>query len=233
MKVLELYSGTQGISNAFRRNGHEVLSIELNEDFTKPPWNLKQWTISVADVTAKEIIKRLGGYPDVVWASILCTTHSIAAISTHRESLDNGIGKTLKERKDSNTLIAKSDKAKFHDQLLIKTLMLIQELKPKLYFIENPRGGARKSPLMRGVMYRNTVTYCSYGDISMKPTDIWTNHPNPKFKPMCFNGNKDCHHQPAPRGSKTGTQGKKGNLERSMIPKELCEHIVSISEEVV
>jgi hypothetical protein len=50
---------------------------------------------------------------------------------------------------------------------------------------------------------------------------------------MCFNGNTNCHHQPAPRGSKTGTQGKKGNLERSIIPQELCKHIVDICEEEI
>ena len=74
------------------------------------------------------------------------------------------------------------------------------------------------------------MTYCSYNDVSMKPTDIWTNHQNPQFKEMCFNGNKECHHESAPRGSRTGTQGKNGNLERSIIPTELCKHIVEISE---
>lgn len=40
------------------------------------------------------------------------------------------------------------------------------------------------------------------------------------------------HHETAPRGSKSGTQRLKGKIVRSLIPKELCEHIVSISEEV-
>lgn len=230
MKVLELYSGTQSIGKEFRRAGHEVLSIELNPKFTEPPYNLDQWTVSIADVTAKQIAKRMGGKPDVIWASPLCTTHSIAAISHHRMSI-GGIGKTKKEQKDSNTLIYKSKKAKEHDKLLLKTLILIQELQPKLYYIENPRGGMRKSPLMRGVFFRHTVTYCSYGDTSMKPTDIWTNHPDPKFKPMCFNNNPNCHHERAKRGSRTGTQGKDGNTERSIIPRQLCQHIVKISEE--
>ena len=48
---------------------------------------------------------------------------------------------------------------------------------------------------------RYTVTYCQYGDKRMKPTDIWTNYPNPQFKKPCKNGDK-CH-TPAPRGSKT------------------------------
>lgn len=77
---------------------------------------------------------------------------------------------------------------------------------------------------------RYTVTYCQYGDTRMKPTDIWTNHPDPRFKPMCKNG--DPCHVPAPRGSKTGTQGLKNSRERerSVIPKPLCQHIVDICE---
>ena len=78
---------------------------------------------------------------------------------------------------------------------------------------------------------RYTVTYCQYGDTRMKPTDLWTNHPNPKFKPICKNG--DPCHVSAPRGSRTGTQGLKGSKERSIIPSELCKHIVSISEEYI
>ena len=220
LKVLELYSGTQSIGKEFRKRGHKVISVELNDIFTKPPYNLDQWTMSVADLNIDEIIQELDGPPDIIWASPLCTTHSIAAISTHREQ-------------KGELLYPKSEKAIEHDYLLLKTLHIIKDLKPKLYFIENPRGGMRKSPLMQGLMYRYTITYCSYGDISMKPTDIWSNHFNPQFKEICFNGNTNCHHQSAPRGSKTGTQGKKGNLERSVIPIELCKHIVKICEEFI
>ena len=46
---------------------------------------------------------------------------------------------------------------------------------------------------------------------------------------MCKNG--DPCHVSAPRGSKTGTQGLKGSIERSKIPQKLCEHIVDICEE--
>lgn len=62
----------------------------------------------------------------------------------------------------------------------------------------------------------------------MKPTDIWTNHPEPNFKPPCKNG--DPCHVSAPRGAKTGTQGIKGSRDRSVIPPQLCEHIVDICE---
>ena len=81
---------------------------------------------------------------------------------------------------------------------------------------------------------RTTVWYCTYGDTRAKPTDIWSNNIyNPMFnkngwKPRseCWNGNKDCHHEAAPRGSRTGTQGLKNNHERSKIPEQLCTDIV-------
>ena len=111
-----------------------------------------------------------------------------------------------------------------------------------LWFIENPRGAMRKMSFMHGLP-RYTVTYCQYGDRRMKPTDIWTNHPNPCFKPPCKNG--DPCHEKAPRSATVrkmkeqgidisdlgGTQyGMNGSMERARIPEQLCEHIVIISE---
>lgn len=77
---------------------------------------------------------------------------------------------------------------------------------------------------------RYTVTYCQYGDTRMKPTDIFTNHPDPRFKPPCRNGDP-CHTR-APRGARTGTQGL-SKIDRSRIPDELCDHVVSICEDYV
>lgn len=73
---------------------------------------------------------------------------------------------------------------------------------------------------------RHTVWYCQYGDNRAKPTDIWTNSDDWIPRPQCFNGNPDCHHERAPRGSKTGTQGRRGSYERSMIPSELCNEVM-------
>jgi hypothetical protein len=99
-------------------------------------------------------------------------------------------------------------------------------MNPKLiFFIENPRGMLRKMPFMQDFK-RHTVWYCQYGDERAKPTDIWTNSEKWIPKPVCKNGNKNCHHSPAPRGSKTGTQGRKGSFERSKIPKMLCIEIL-------
>ena len=92
--------------------------------------------------------------------------------------------------------------------------------------MENPRGVLRKLDVVKDLP-RNTVWYCTYGDDRAKPTDIWTNDKNWTPRPVCHNGNKDCHHAPAPRGSRTGTQGRKNNHERSKVPQDLCLEILA------
>ena len=81
---------------------------------------------------------------------------------------------------------------------------------------------------MQHLPIRNTVTYCQYGDERMKPTDIWTNNDLWIPRPMCKNG--DSCHVAAPRGSKTGTQGRKGAFERSRIPEDLCFEVLTASK---
>ncbi len=209
MKVLELFCGTKSISNAFKEAGHQTYTVDWEKDFEP------DLIADVGTLTTQQIIKLCGGKPDVIWASPDCTSYSVAAISHHR-------------RRDADGNLAPiSDYAQFCDKVNRHVLELIKALNPKYWFIENPRGGLRKMRFMKGLP-RYTVTYCQYGDIRMKPTDIWTNHPNPQFKPACKNGDK-CHVS-APRGSSTGTQGIKGSKDRSRIPKLLCEHIVKICE---
>ena len=185
-------------------------SIEWDKDFDHI-----DWYADIMTVTAQDILERFGR-PDVIWASPDCATFSIAAISHHR-------------RKDPVTgnLDPISEYAKFCDAVDQHVLRLILAISPMYWFIENPRGGMRKMTWMQGLP-RYTVTYCQYGDNRMKPTDIWTNHPDPGFKPPCHNG--DPCHVAAPRGAKTGTQGLAGSRERSVIPAALCEHIVDICE---
>lgn len=190
--------------------GHEVFSVEWDQRFD----NINLYA-DIGKVTADDILREFGR-PDVIWASPDCTTYSIAAISHHRRKEEDG------------NLAPVSEYAKFCDLVNTHVLEMIKELQPKYWFIENPRGGLRKMRFMQGLP-RYTVTYCQYGDTRMKPTDIFTNHPNPQFKPPCHNG--DPCHVAAPRGAKTGTQGLKGHIERSIIPDDLCDYVVKICEE--
>lgn len=208
MKVLELFAGTRCISQAFERKGHQCFTVEWSKKFD----NISLYE-DINNLTPEIVYKLCGGKPDVIWASPDCATYSVAALYRHRKAPH---------------YLPKSDYAKFCDKTNTHLIKLIKEINPKLYFIENPRGVMRKMPFMEGLP-RYTVTYCQYGDIRMKPTDIWTNHPNPNFRPACKPG-MPCH-IPAPRGSKTGTQYLPNSRERSKIPDDLCDYIVKISED--
>ena len=212
MKVLELFSGTGVLSAAFRERGHGTLTVDWEESH-KP--DLKA---DIGTITADDII-RLFGRPDVIWASPDCTTYSVMCISRHRDGVK-----------------PKSEYATQCDRVNAHVCDLIRELKPKAWFVENPVGMLRKMPFILELMddtggKRHTVTYCQYGERRQKPTDIFTNHPDPQFRPPCRRGDK-CH-DAAPRGSKTGTQGLRGKLERAKLPDELCRHVVRICESLV
>ena len=205
-KLLELFAGSRSIGNAAESLGYDVFSSDVN-DFDKIDY--------VVDILNFDI-KKVSFKPDVIWASPPCTYFSVASIGKHWN-------------KDHTP---KSKNALLGVEFVKKTIDIIKELKPKFWYIENPRGKLRKLQVVKGLP-RTTITYCSYGDNRMKPTDIWSNNIFDMFnekgwkpKPMCYNGNIKCHHEAAPRGSITGTQGLKGNYNRSKVPEQLCLDIL-------
>jgi len=197
MKVLELFAGSRSVGKIAEALEYEVYSSDIN------PFEGIDYVVDILEFQESEV----PFIPDIIWASPPCTSYSIAAISHHRKD-----GK------------ATSDFAKKSDRMMVRLQQIIEYyLKHNpdmIYYVENPRGMLRKMDFMTCYPIRHTVTYCQYGDDRMKPTDIWTNNTKWSPRPMCKNG--DSCHTAAPRGSKTGTQGRKGNYERSMIPPVLC-----------
>ena len=208
MKLLELFAGSRSVGNVADNLGFEVFSCDWQ------PFKKINFVGDIENLTNNDI----PFIPDVIWASPDCTTYSIAAISHHR---NNG--------KPKSEYAVKCDKVNNHFLDLIKYYL---ELNPDLvYFIENPRGYFRKMDFVNKFLddnlgLRHTVWYCQYGDDRAKPTDIFTNSRSWIPRPQCKNGNINCHHEKAPRGSKNGTQGRKDSYNRSKIPYELCNEIL-------
>lgn len=202
MNVLELFAGSRSIGKVGDKLGMNVFSVDWEK------YDDIDLCIDVAKLKKEDI----PFIPDLIWASPDCTTYSIAAISTHRNNTE-----------PKSEYAKKCDITNQHFISLIKEWL---EINPNMvFFIENPRGMLRKMPWMQEFK-RHTTWYCTYGDERAKPTDIWTNSDKWIPRPVCHNGNKECHHTPAPRGSKTGTQGRKGSYERSKIPEQLCYEVL-------
>ena len=210
MKVLELFAGTCSFSKVAKSMGYDVYTID----------NDNQHDVDmIADILNMKIndLPKKWRNPDIIWASPPCKTFSVASISTHW---------TGGKRK----YFPKTIECEMGLKLLEKSIMLIKEMKPKYWIIENPVGVMRK--LINEIFWnyevykviRSTVTYCQYGDIRMKPTDLWHNIDEWKPRKKCKKG--DPCHESSPRGSKSGTQGIKSTVVKSIVPEELCREIL-------
>lgn len=196
MKVLELFAGSCSFSNVAKEYGYETFTTDYNN------FDGIDYVTDILQFDYNELPYK----PDIIWASPPCTYFSVASIGKHWNA--------------DHT--PKSIEAITGMAIVNKTKEIINTLQPKYFVIENPRGKLRKLDLLDS-FNRVTVTYCQYGDNRMKPTDLWHNL-NWTPRPMCKNG-MPCH-VAAPRGSQTGTQGLKGNFERSKVPYELCKEIL-------
>jgi hypothetical protein len=201
VNVLELFAGSRSVGKQAEKLGMNVFSSDLIE------FEGINYPVSILDFD----VSKVPFQPDIIWASPPCTSFSVASIGHH---WTGGKG----------AYIPKTDGARLGLELVKKTIEIINHFQPTYWFMENPRGVLRKLPVVQGLK-KNTVTYCQYGDERMKPTDIWTNSDVWIPRPMCKNG--DPCHVAAPRGSRTGTQGRSNAYERSKIPDELCNEILT------
>ena len=208
---LELFAGSRSIGKEAEKIGFNVFSSDINN------YKNIDYVIDILNFD----VNKVPFVPTVIWASCPCTFFSVASIWKHW-NIDH---------------TPKTEDAFIGLKIVKATLKIINhflKLNPDLkFFIENPRGKLRKLKVLENIE-RTTIWYCQYSKYPFaKPTDIWSNHIYNLFntdgwKPRkeCFNGNINCHHQVAPRGSTNGIQGAKNPYERSKIPKELCQEIL-------
>lgn len=207
--AVELFCGTKSFSKAVLRRGGEVFTVDLDPQHD-PDLVADVMTLSIEDLPERF------RHPDVVWSSVPCTCFSVANFSRHN-FIKRGWHFFPNTPAGHEAL-----------SLLRRTLDLIRELAPIYYFIENPRGLMRHMTLLNGYK-RRTVTYCQYGDIAQKPTDIWTNCYVWRPRRMCRAG--DPCHENGSRGMNYGTTSKRSSVERAIVPAALCDEIVAAVEE--
>lgn len=215
LNVLDLYSGSGGVGDKFKKLGHNVTSLDIEQKFNpdicidilkfKPSIHLP------GTISGQTINKLQRKYPfDVVWASPPCNKFSKMSYKANWNKVD---GVTFPISRDAKNAIA----------ILNKTLEIINILAPRYWFIENPEGMMSLLPIMQAIHKKN-ITYCQYGFDIMKPTHIFTNFIEWKSRKRCAYGAK-CH-DAAPRGSNGGIQGMSNAYVRGLIPPLLIEEII-------
>ena len=167
MKMLELFSGTKTVSNTFQAQGYDVYTVDINPDLTP------DLVADIATVDSPYILQHFGK-PDVIWASPDCTKFSWASGSRNEFAKANT--KPL------------SEGARDAINLVKHTLLLIEELQPDYWFLENPNHGALSDFKWMKPYPITTVAYCQYGTPYRKLTDIWGRFP-PSWRPMSH-----CNH---------------------------------------
>lgn len=208
MKTIEVFCGTKSFSKVAIKFNYNVLTLDNNK-------------LHDPDVLCDYLMFKIPLFYNVYWFSPPCTAFSVASMGKHW---------------DKETKRPKTETAHIGLRLLDKTIhdisKVLQFNNKAIWFIENPMGFMRKKIDDIFKKYditdyeRKEVTYCQYGDKRMKPTDIWTNLKSWNPKPKCKNG-MPCH-ESSPRGSKTGTQGLKNDIERGKIPEQLFYEIFEV-----
>lgn len=215
-RILDLFAGSRSVARALEGLPVEVFSVE------KMPFPGIDLQVDIEFFQPAD----LPWVPDLIWASPPCTSYSIAGIKWHRRGPE-----------------PVSEFAHKSDRLLLRTIAVCMELGAD-YIIENPRGMLRKCAFMQDLP-RRTVTYCSYGDRRMKPTDLWSNmfsgHDGKVpwiTRPACVNNNPTCSHDRQSRyfakrkalgQTRSGTQGMSGAYDRSKVPHDLIREAVAAS----
>lgn len=154
--MLELFCGSASISKAFSIQGFDTCTVDIRKRKGKCEPDIQA---DILQICAADLPR---SFYDVIYAAVPCNAFSNAAGNYYRD------GTGYKES------------TKYFNSVLRKTLKLIEEFSPTIYFIENPRASLRYNKLMIDFLARTsgTIKECtlgSYGFPTTKPTDIFTN----------------------------------------------------------
>ena len=211
MRILELFKGGGSITEFFKDNEDvEVISLDILEKY-KPS--------IVCDIMEFDYKQYEPGYFDIIWASPECKIFSSLQYSW--------IGRKWK---DKNDLDIEREK---HSIFINKTIEIIDYLKPKTYFIENPLYSSIWNYVENKEYLENCVIvdYCYFGFDYKKPTKILTNKKLENKRCKC-----EIHKSRIGITNKKLANGKKlkdkkqfedrtNLIERYSIPQKLLEYL--------
>ena len=145
--ALDLFSGKGLVRLALEKRGFEVVSLDIDPRFNPQiVCDIMQWDYRGGEWNGK---KFRPGFFKVVCASPPCTEYSRA--------------KTIGWRRMEES-----------DQLVLRTLEIVEFFRPDLWWLENPRSGFLvRRPCVSGLPFID-VDYCQFADWGyQKPTRIW------------------------------------------------------------
>lgn len=158
MRLLEIFAGSSTMSDYFRSQGWEVVTVDI-----KQYRGCSRLTHCV-DVLEFDISIYQPGYFDFVWFGLPCTTFSKASGGFH--FIDNAIPVT--------TMAVTSI------SLLYKCYEIIKYLAYIPFFLENPAGGLCNNYFWQNHHYFSKLLFyrvplASFGFPTQKKTDLFTN----------------------------------------------------------
>mgnify|MGYP000754817126 CR=1 FL=1 len=207
---IELFSGSGNLSKCLNKNDDfkcYTFDIRKRKGICTPDFK-----IDISKLKSIQIINLIKNIQDLkeikifaLWIGLPCDVWSYASGGFHWNK--NGTPKT--------------QKCLDHIKLMKHCFKLIEQTKPRYWFIENPRGRLRYNKELINFLVKNNgmtkqLTMSSYGFGSQKPTNIFTNYHKLKFKPLDSYG----------RGNKSAQLFNNLTVnQRQTYPIEFCEHI--------
>ena len=203
MRVLVLFSGTDSVGRFFRKHLPEG-SVVVSIDI-----DLQAPNAMHVNILSWDFVRYPIGFFDFIWASPPCTEYSYAKTTGTRDFASA-------------------------DALVARTLEIFAHFNPPFWVMENPQGYLRTRPFMQPMFpFRQTTSYCLFGDAFRKNTDLWSSHPLfPKLTPCspahpCIMQRENRRHlQVAQHGPSALSPGAVGGIKiLHKIPERLLETI--------
>ena len=178
MRVLELFSGTHSVGVVCKEKGYEVVSVDRDLGESSKLYNYISHNHIKEDIMIWNYKIYEPEYFDLITMSPVCAWWSqMRRCSVSVEKIEEDINN-------------------FGKPMVDKCIEILNYLKPKYYWIENPQTGLMKKYLKD--KYPNIyakhyiVDYCQYDDNIkyQKRTIFWTNIEN--FKPKLCTGKGKC-----------------------------------------